>query len=305
MANNPQQSKNATDQAMAALEDALNVHIAPRTEPRVDAPASSDKPDTFEFESPPTADLFRDPEPIRDTGAGREAEGSSHWLNADGTPRTPANDDRASIGLVLQGLRRRRARAPYAVATVLSVAWAAGAAALAFLSRGELSSLLGTPNVAIATVAGIVAAIVVPVVFFYVLAHLFSRSQDLRLVAESMAEVTMRLAQPVARVQTDRQGDSRQPRELRVAMQQLARLAPGSVRHYQQQRQFLRSSDVRKRERLLAGKQQTSLMARQCQALIEIVETLTHQQLGIAQPQRGEARGVERMAGFAGVLKDQ
>lgn len=196
MANNPQQSKNATDQAMAALEDALNVHIAPRTEPRVDAPASPDKPDTFEFESPPTADLFRDPEPIRDTGAGREAEGSSHWLNADGTPRTPANDDRASIGLVLQGLRRRRARAPYAVATVLSVAWAAGAAALAFLSRGELSSLLGTPNVAIATVAGIVAAIVVPVVFFYVLAHLFSRSQDLRLVAESMAEVTMRLAQP-------------------------------------------------------------------------------------------------------------
>ena len=35
-----------------------------------------------------------------------------------------------------------------------------------------------------------------PVIFFYVLAHMFSRSQDMRLVAESMAEVAMRLAQP-------------------------------------------------------------------------------------------------------------
>ena len=35
-----------------------------------------------------------------------------------------------------------------------------------------------------------------PVIFFYVLAHMFRRSQDLRLVAETMAEVAMRLAQP-------------------------------------------------------------------------------------------------------------
>src|SRR6185312_13100072 len=33
-------------------------------------------------------------------------------------------------------------------------------------------------------------------VFFFVLAHVVRRSQDLRLVAESMAEVAMRLSQP-------------------------------------------------------------------------------------------------------------
>ncbi|MBS0246985.1 MAG: hypothetical protein JSR61_10220 [Proteobacteria bacterium] len=197
MANNPQQSKNATDQAMAALEDALNVHIStPRSEPRLDTPIAPDKTDTFEFDAAADADLFREPEPARPSGAGTDTEAPSQWLNADGSPRLPANDDRASMGVVLQGLRRRRARAPYAIATVVSIVWAAGAAALAFLARGELSTLLATPNVAIATVAGIVAAVVVPVIFFYVLAHLFSRSQDLRLVAESMAEVAMRLAQP-------------------------------------------------------------------------------------------------------------
>ncbi len=46
-----------------------------------------------------------------------------------------------------------------------------------------------------------------PVIFFYVIAHMFSRSQDLRLVAESMAEVAMRLAQPeTAARESDRLG---------------------------------------------------------------------------------------------------
>src|SRR6187549_3755181 len=39
-------------------------------------------------------------------------------------------------------------------------------------------------------------AIIVPVVFFFVLAHMFNRAQDMRVVAESMAEVAMRLAEP-------------------------------------------------------------------------------------------------------------
>jgi Na+/phosphate symporter len=43
---------------------------------------------------------------------------------------------------------------------------------------------------------GLASAIVLPVIFFFVLAHMIRRSQDLRLVAETMAEVAMRLAQP-------------------------------------------------------------------------------------------------------------
>src|SRR4029450_6814510 len=40
------------------------------------------------------------------------------------------------------------------------------------------------------------ALIAVPVIFFFVLAHMFNRAQDMRVVAESMAEVAMRFAQP-------------------------------------------------------------------------------------------------------------
>src|SRR5215472_5069033 len=36
----------------------------------------------------------------------------------------------------------------------------------------------------------------VPVLFFFLLAHMFTRAQDMRVIAESMAEVAMRLAQP-------------------------------------------------------------------------------------------------------------
>ena len=43
---------------------------------------------------------------------------------------------------------------------------------------------------------GLACAIILPVIFFFVLAHMFRRSQDMRLVAETMAEVAMRLAQP-------------------------------------------------------------------------------------------------------------
>ena len=52
------------------------------------------------------------------------------------------------------------------------------------------------PRVGFAAMVGLVSAIVVPMIFFFVLAHMFRRSQDMRLVAETMAEVAMRLAQP-------------------------------------------------------------------------------------------------------------
>ena len=43
---------------------------------------------------------------------------------------------------------------------------------------------------------GLAAGIVLPVLFFYVLAHMIWRAQELRIIAQSMAEVAMRLAEP-------------------------------------------------------------------------------------------------------------
>ena len=114
---------------------------------------------------------------------------------SSGLPRA-ANDDRASIGQILQTLRRRPSRTPYILASVVSAAWAAGGIAIAYLFRGDLQALFATPRLGVATAVGVVCAIALPVVFFYVLAHMFRRAQDMRQVAESMAEVAMRLVQP-------------------------------------------------------------------------------------------------------------
>jgi hypothetical protein len=146
MANIPQKSKDAsndpTEQAISAIEDALNVRdFDRRAEPEY-------RPDAA------AADLFHEPEQ------------PTLWGPETAAPRQPANDDRANMGLILQTLRRRRARGPYIVATVTALAWVAGAAAIAFLSGAELQTLIATPRVGLAVTAALAAGIVVPVVFF-------------------------------------------------------------------------------------------------------------------------------------------
>ena len=188
MANIPQKSKDATDEALSAIEEALNIRAPkPRIEPRVEPPRPSEPATDFAQDQAPvapvTADLFHADEP------------APSWAD-ENAPRQAANDDRANMGLILQALRRRRTRAPYVVASVAAAAWVAGGLATAYLSGAELQAVFATPGVGIAAMAGLTSAIVVPVIFFYVIAHMFSRSQDMRLVAESMAEVAMRLAQP-------------------------------------------------------------------------------------------------------------
>ena len=111
MAKNPQQTKNATDEALAAIEDALLPRSpaeraepkVERTEPQLTANPAID-PDK---ETPPlNADLFRD------------SDDAPQWPASDTAPHLPANDDRANMGQILQTLRRRRARAPYALSLI-------------------------------------------------------------------------------------------------------------------------------------------------------------------------------------------
>jgi len=165
MANIPQKSKDATEEALSAIQEALSLR---QQDARPDA-------------SPAIADLFQDQQPAEDNA-----------------PRRAANDDRASIGVILQALHRRPARLPFIVATAAAAVWAGGGLIAALLFRPELQSAFASPRAGFAALAAFAGALAVPVIFFFVLAHMFRRSQELRLVAESMAEVAMRLAQPEA-----------------------------------------------------------------------------------------------------------
>ena len=110
MANIPQKSKDATEEALTAIQEALNLRPG---EP---------------LASPAIADLFPD-------------EQSSD----ENAPRRAANDDRASIGAILQALHRRPARLPYVIASGAAAVWVAGGLIAALLFRPELETAFASP----------------------------------------------------------------------------------------------------------------------------------------------------------------
>ncbi|MDO9441506.1 MAG: hypothetical protein Q7T73_11500 [Beijerinckiaceae bacterium] len=103
-------------------------------------------------------------------------------------PSSPANDDRRSVGQILQTLQVRPSATPLVVAGLGSVIWLG----LVGLYATGLSS--PTPqDLVMLAIAGLG-----PVVFFFVTATLMRRAQEMRLTARAMTEVAMRLAEPEA-----------------------------------------------------------------------------------------------------------
>jgi molybdenum-dependent DNA-binding transcriptional regulator ModE len=178
MAKIPQKSSDSTKDAISAVEDALRArdqdpHFAPPAMPAEPHQSSG-------------ADLFQD-----------DAQ-TAAWAAEDAPVRRAANDDRAAIGKILQTLQRRPARTPYIVATALSALWVIGATAFAAVFKAKILEVAAQPDLAIPFMVAAGAAVIVPIAVFYALAHTIRRTQDLRLVAQTMAEVAMRLAEPEA-----------------------------------------------------------------------------------------------------------
>ena len=181
MANIPQKSPDPTEQVLSTIQEALNAsqpEVGPTPTP---TPAEAERAPS---QPPVVPDLFN--------------EKQSSWDADEAPSRRAANDDRANVGQVLQAIHRRPTPLPYAIASVAAFLWVAGSFTTAYLFGEELHAILASPRTGIAAAVGLICAVVVPVVFFYVLAHMFRRTQDLRLVTETMAEAALRLAQPEA-----------------------------------------------------------------------------------------------------------
>ena len=97
MANIPQKSKDVTEEALTAIQEALNMR-------QQDLHPASGTDNDDRLQSPANADLFQEDAHARD------------WPTEESAPRRAANDDRASIGQILQALHGRHARLPYLVA---------------------------------------------------------------------------------------------------------------------------------------------------------------------------------------------
>ena len=192
----------AADAALSAIEEALNLGPAEAMAPdAAGKPTGADKPlklpEISSDELGAKAPALKMPEPRSADAKSADAK-SSETKSAETRPApvtpavAPANDDRRSVGQILQAMQVRPSKGPYVAATVVSLVWAGLWFAWAMANRATLLS--GDIARLEPALAGL--ALVGPIAFFFVLAVIARRAQEMRLTARSMSEVAVRLAEP-------------------------------------------------------------------------------------------------------------
>ncbi len=195
MANNPKKMKDPTDAALPAIQEALDVRD--EEEPAANRrSAAADSADPADASPEARRRALRAATLPGDEDMFLDESGRPSPRNEEQPTRRAANDDRQSIGQILQAVQRRPSRTSYAVATTFTVGWLMAGVALTWLYLPELQQTLAQGPAAAPALIGLCSLFLVPIVFFYALAHMVWRSQELRLVAQAMAEVAMRLAEP-------------------------------------------------------------------------------------------------------------
>jgi phage-related protein len=211
MANNPRKI-DPTEAALSAIQEALEIRDdATKRESPAPEPTHAPAP------APEVRRALRAERRAGNGSAHNAAEKPRHGVTTDddeeifvdqparGLPRSEepvsrrpaANDDRQSIGQILQAVQHRPSRMSYTVATIFSVAWTVAGVGLAYIYLPQLQAMLAQGGqIAVPMLFGLGALFLAPVFFFYALAHMVTRSQELRMIAQSMAEVAIRLAEP-------------------------------------------------------------------------------------------------------------
>src|ERR1700680_4084078 len=153
MANNPKKVKDPTEVALSAIQEALNISDVSVTDNgrgsvRSDvAPANPSATPSF---TDPSSEVGNDRpifEPIEEPRATRRA----------------ANDDRETIGQILQAIQKGRpARGMFTVATIVRGIWIVGCCLLTLACMSSLQSALGQSG-GVLVLAGLAALFFAPV----------------------------------------------------------------------------------------------------------------------------------------------
>src|SRR3979411_118259 len=162
MANNPKKVKDPTEVALSAIQEALNIsdvnaaddaRRSVRSDVTPTNPSSTSAYDESAFETRPSADrpIF---EPIEEPRPIRRA----------------ANDDRETIGQILQAIQKGRpARNVYTLATLFAGVWILGAGLLTVSFLPSLQAAIGQGPGGTLVLAGLAALFFAPVLLFYLL----------------------------------------------------------------------------------------------------------------------------------------
>src|SRR3984957_9614077 len=188
MANTPKKVKNPTEVALSAIQEALNIGDGSAADNR-----GSARPDAAPS-APPVMSSFDEPSfdtrPISDRPTFQAIEEPR-------ATRRAANDDRETIGQILQAIQKGRpARNVYTLATLFAGVWILGAIVLTISFLPSLQAAIGQGSGGTLALAGLAALFFAPVLLFYFMASLSWRGQELRMIAQSMAQVAIRFSEP-------------------------------------------------------------------------------------------------------------
>src|SRR5450756_1790645 len=189
MANTPKKVKDPTEVALSAIQEALNIGDAPEPDNVRSSVRSDVTPPTSSSTSPYNESAF-DTRPSADRPIFEPIEEPR-------TTRRAANDDRETIGQILQAIQKGRpARNVYTLATLFAGVWLLGCGLLTVSFLPSLQAAIGQGPGGTLVLAGLVALFFAPVLLFYFLASLSWRGQELRMIAQSMAQVAIRFSEP-------------------------------------------------------------------------------------------------------------
>src|SRR5215472_2390024 len=140
MANNPKKVKDPTEVALSAIQEALNISDTSADTGR-SAPRDEHDHDEVAPPVPPASPSF---EPVFEARPPRMESPSYEPMEEPRTPiatRRPANDDRETIGQILQAIQKGRpARNVYTLASLFAGVWIIGCVLLTIFALPSLQA---------------------------------------------------------------------------------------------------------------------------------------------------------------------
>src|SRR5438874_5745128 len=181
MANNPRKVKDPTEVALSAIQEALNIADVPPSQiermSRIDQPELHGEPERADIDDRPMPSFERSMPSLDDIKpadrVGNERIAPTRQDEQATFTRRAANDDRETIGQLLQAIQKGRAgRNAYVIATIFAGLWFAALGILTFAFLPSLQQITSQGGGGVLAIAGLAALVFVPMLLFYFLASL-------------------------------------------------------------------------------------------------------------------------------------
>src|SRR4051812_840206 len=174
MANTPKKVKDPTEVALSAIQEALNISDTAADTSRSASMRNEPAPSM----APPAPPMFDEPS-FEPRPAANERNTVFDTIEEPRSSRRAANDDRATIGQLLQTLQTSRpSRNIYTGAIIFTVIWLAACAALTVGFLPSIQAAMGQSGGVLA-IAGLVTMFFAPIMLFFFLASLVWRGQQM------------------------------------------------------------------------------------------------------------------------------